>query len=154
MAVRKVDADVVDAINNGKSFYVDTVLSTSKYRDDVLAAKDLGYKNGLVYVSVYPPEVSPERVKLRVAKGGHGVDPTKAIERYYRSHAELRWFAPQMDIFTIHDNSRYGEKPIMVAAKWAGHELVHYNPGVNPIVDQVVCDLKKILASKIALNNG
>jgi len=148
MAVKKVDADVVNAINDGKSFYIDTVLSTPKYRDDVLASKELGYRNGLVYVSLYPPELSPERIKLRVAKGGHGVDPVKAVERYYRSHNELRWFAPHMDIFTIHDNSRYGEKPIMIAAKWAGHELVHYNPGINPVVDQAVLDIKKTLALK------
>ena len=68
-----IDAEVEDHIRAGRSFAVETVLSSPKYRDDVLAAKASGFKFGLIYVSLYPPELSPQRVSERAAKGGHDV---------------------------------------------------------------------------------
>lgn len=81
MAAQQIDAEVENNIETGKSFYVETVLSSSKYKDDVIEAKKRGFRIALVYVSVYPPGVSAQRVKIRAQKGGHDVAFAKVVER-------------------------------------------------------------------------
>jgi predicted ABC-type ATPase len=70
MAAQQIDAEIEEHIEAGKPFYVETVLSSPKYRDDVIEAKKRGFKFALAYVSVYPPEVSAQRVKIRAQKVG------------------------------------------------------------------------------------
>jgi predicted ABC-type ATPase len=88
-AAQFIDSMVADCIDHGLNFTVETVLSTDKYRKAVTDAKAKGFKFGLIYVSLWPPELSPERIKIRVAKGGHDVEHGKAIERDHRSHNQL-----------------------------------------------------------------
>jgi predicted ABC-type ATPase len=140
-AANAVDKQVEDCIQAGQSFVVETVLSSQKYRDDVLMAKGLGFKFGLIYISLYPPELSPQRVSERVAKGGHNVDAEKAIERHRRSHDELRWFAPQADLFMVFDNSDCNAKPTLLASSATGEPLKYIARGVNPSVDLALDDM-------------
>ncbi len=148
LAAQQTDAEVIKNIEEGKSFYVETVLSSPKYRDDVLAAKARGFKVALIYVSLYPPELSPDRIKLRVKEGGHNVEEAKALDRYERSHKELEWFGEKADTLLIFDNS--DKKPILLAAKMAGRELTHHKKGVNPRID---CVIRKLNISKLSGNN-
>lgn len=143
LAVQQIDAEVNQNIDAGKTFYVETVLSTPKYRKPVLHAKGRGFKFGLLYVSIYPPELSPFRIGLRVRKGGHSVKTEAALARYERSHRQLRWFGKQADELVILDNSNEQGKPVLIAFKEAGKRLVHVNKNVNPSVDRAVCAIKK-----------
>jgi predicted ABC-type ATPase len=143
LAAQQIDAEVLANIRAGESFFVETVLSSPKYREAVTEAKKQGYMIGLIYVSLHPPELSPERIKLRVIKGGHDVDEAKAIARYHRSHEQLRWFAKQATTFVALDNSDPTGKPVLIAAKLAGKALTHNNKDVNPAVDRVIYALKK-----------
>jgi predicted ABC-type ATPase len=135
------DKEVERSIEAGRSFVVETVLSSPKYRDDVLAAKAKGFKVGLIYVSVHPPELSPQRVSERVAKGGHDVDVETAIKRHRRSHDELRWFAPQADLFMAFDNSSADAAPVLVASRAGGEPLKYLVPGVNPALDRALAGM-------------
>jgi predicted ABC-type ATPase len=117
------------------------VLSSGKYRDDVLNAKTRGFRIGLVYISLYPPDLSPLRVSERVAKGGHDVDPAVAIARHHRSHDELSWFAPQADLLMIFDNSAPTGSPVLLASAQNGQRARLHAPGINPIIDRVMLDL-------------
>jgi predicted ABC-type ATPase len=56
-------------------------------------------------VLVSSPDIDVERVRLRVAKGGHAVPEDKIRERYYRSLEQLPWFLRQADRATLFDNS-------------------------------------------------
>lgn len=141
-AAEAVDKDVEKCIEVRRSFVVETVLSSPKYRDDVLTAKSNGFKFGLIYVSLYPPELSPQRVSERVAKGGHNVDAAKAIIRHGRSHEELRWFAPQADIFMAFDNSDRNATPVLLASRANGEPLQYLARGMNPALDRVLTDMK------------
>jgi predicted ABC-type ATPase len=154
LAAQQIDAEVANSIKAGQSFYVETVLSSPKYRDDVLEAKACGFKFALIYVSLFPPELSPQRIKLRVKEGGHDVETSKALARYRPSHEQLRWFAEQADTFLIFDNSALDKNPILLAAKLAGREIAHHAKGINPEVDRVVSDLKKGQSSNPAPTNG
>ena len=134
-AAQIVDSQVEESIKNGVDFLVETVLSSDKYRDDLEAAKGAGFKTGLIYVSLTPAELSPERVEERVQKGGHHVDRQTAINRYYKSHAQMAWFAARVDILMIYDNSAVDGEPILIASKTPGRPPVHVCPGINPEVD-------------------
>jgi predicted ABC-type ATPase len=48
-------------------------------------AKELSFEVRLTYVILDGPERSIERVRWRIAKGGHSVPENKIIERYARS---------------------------------------------------------------------
>jgi predicted ABC-type ATPase len=132
-AAQSVDAQVVLCIKERRGFLVETVLSSGKYRDDVEAARAAGFRIGLIYVSLHPPELSPQRVSERAQKGGHDVVPAKAIDRYHRSHRELIWFARQADILLVYDNSAPDGAPVQLASKING--ALHFTPGINPAVD-------------------
>lgn len=136
-----VDNEVADCIDAGCSFIVETVLSSNKYRDDVIKAKASGFKFGLIYISLYPPELSPLRVSERVAKGGHNVDHGKAINRHRKSHEQLRWFAPQADLFMVFDNSKCNGSPVLLAYRSSGEPLRYIAKGVNNAIDLALSDI-------------
>ena len=69
----------------------------------------------LIYVVLDSPERSIERIKLRVAKGGHHVDDDDVRRRYDRSLEQLKWFLDQADQAWIYDNS--GAEPKQIAEK-------------------------------------
>jgi predicted ABC-type ATPase len=143
-AARETDAALERCIADGKPvIFIETVLSSAKYQDDVLEAKARGYQVGLVYISVHPPELILGRIKDRVAEGGHNVDFQKALDRYQRSHANLVWFAQQADSLLVYDNSGRKTGPVLVAMKEAGKKLVYQAKGLNPSLDHAIRALQK-----------
>lgn len=114
-AVRRIEEWLYASIRAHQTVGVETVLSTSKYRALVLAAKERRFTIRLIYVVLNSPELNIERVRLRVAKGGHNVPTDKIIERRGRSLAQLPWFLAQADDAWIFDNS--GEKPQLIGTK-------------------------------------
>jgi predicted ABC-type ATPase len=144
-AARETDAALERSIADDKPvIFIETVLSSLKYQDDVLEAKARGYHIGLVYISVHPPELIIGRIKDRVAEGGHNVEAHKALDRYQRSHANVAWFAQQADIVLIYDNSSRKTGPVLVAMKEAGKKLLHKGKGLNPSIDNAIKALKKV----------
>lgn len=137
-AAQEIDAEVAASIAAGESFLVETVLSSDKYRDDVRAAKRKGFKIVLVYVSLHPPELSPDRVATRVAKGGHDVDRQTALDRHARSHVQLAWFAAKSNVLAVYDNSRNDAVPRLIAERAEGQQLRVHAAGINPSVDKAL----------------
>jgi len=97
---------------------VETVLSTDKYRPLVGEAKSFGFEIWLLYVTLKTAEMNVERVKLRVAQGGHTVDEQRIRARRERSFQQLPWFLDQADRALIFDNS--GSTPRIIAQKAGG----------------------------------
>lgn len=148
LAAQQIDAEVAQHIAAGRSFLVETVLSSDKYRDDVLNAKAANFQIGLIYISLYPPALSPLRVGERVLKGGHNVDPVKALDRYKRSHAQLSWFAARADIVLVYDNSAEDGSPERIASREvSGAPLTMHVRGRNPTVERA---LSRLLARRSA----
>jgi predicted ABC-type ATPase len=141
-AAQFIDSIVADCIDHGLNFTVETVLSTDKYRKAVADAKAKGFKFGLIYVSLWPPDLSPERIKIRVAKGGHDVEHGKAIERYHRSHKQLTWFASQADRMVVLDNSSgFNDPAVILAVKHQRTPIELRTPNHNPSVDAALVPL-------------
>jgi len=84
-AVQRIEQWLEASISVHKTIGVETVLSTGKYQRLVTRAKELGFLVWLVYVVLDSPERSIERIKLRVAKGGHHVADADVRKRYTRS---------------------------------------------------------------------
>jgi predicted ABC-type ATPase len=104
-AVQRIEAWLEASIRAHQTVGVETVLSTSKYRRLVEAAKALRFEVRLTYVILDSAERSIERVRLRVKKGGHDVPKDKIVERYARSLEQLPWFLDQAEQVSIFDNS-------------------------------------------------
>jgi predicted ABC-type ATPase len=117
---------------------VETVLSTDKYRDLLRAAKALNFEVRLIYVLLKSAELNIERVKLRVAKGGHDVPNAKIIERRARSLQQLPWFLANADLAWIFDNS--GATPVEIARKQG--KTIIIDPGALPEIKEAVQQAK------------
>ena len=105
------------SIDAHQSVGVETVLSTDKYRERVLRAKALGFTVTLVYVILDSPNLNIERVRQRVARGGHDVPREKIVARYTRSLNQMPWFLNQANNAVLYDNS--GEQLKLIGIKQA-----------------------------------
>lgn len=104
-AVKRIYSWLEASIDAHQTVGVETVLSTDKYQKLVLLAKARSFEVRLIYVLLKSVELNIERVKLRVAKGGHDVPAGKIVERRARSLAQLPWFLDQADQAWLFDNS-------------------------------------------------
>jgi predicted ABC-type ATPase len=114
-AVQRIYRWLEASIDAHQTIGVETVLSTPKYRDVVKAAQKREFEVRLVYVILRSVDLNIERVRTRVAKGGHAVAEEKIRQRWHRSLDQLPWFLDQSDRAWIYDNS--GRTPRLVGEK-------------------------------------
>ena len=133
-AVQRIEAWLEASIRAHQTVGVETVLSTGKYRRLVVEAKALNFEVRLTYVILNSPTLNIERVKLRVAKGGHDVATDKIVERYARSLQQLTWFLEQADQALIFDNS--GNFPRLIGRK--KHATITLDPDALPQIVEAV----------------
>lgn len=79
------------------------------------ACQARGFEVRLIYVFIADPEEQLERIRLRVAKGGHDVPKDKVLERRSKSLRQLGWFFDQADEAWIYDNG--GAAPKLIGRK-------------------------------------
>lgn len=133
-AVTRIYSWLAASIAAHQTIGVETVLSTEKYRALVLAAKAHGFEVRLIYILLSSAELSVERVKLRVGKGGHHVPTTKIRQRRERSLQQLPWFLKNADLAWIFDNS--GAKPAQIAQK-SGNTII-VDPAALPEIKAAI----------------
>ena len=88
-----------------KSFNEETTLTGKTILKIIDKAKDLGYKIHLYYIGIDNPEIAKERVKNRIARGGHGISSNLIEKRYYESLQNLEKILSKCDLIEIYDNS-------------------------------------------------
>jgi predicted ABC-type ATPase len=84
-ALVRIEAWLGASIKAHQTVGVETVLSTGKYRKLVRRAKLLGFDVRLLHVLLRDVEFNVQRVRDRVAAGGHDVPEAKIRERRERS---------------------------------------------------------------------
>ena len=89
-----------------KSFNEETTLTGKTILKIIDKAKNLGYKIHLYYIGIGNPEIAKERVKNRIARGGHGISSNLIEKRYYESLQNLEKIIYQCDSIEIYDNSK------------------------------------------------
>jgi len=61
-------------ISNGTDFALETTLATRTHAKMIKFAQENGYKVTLLFFWLSVPNLAVERVKMRVASGGHNID--------------------------------------------------------------------------------
>lgn len=113
-ATKLVDSMRYKSLAEREDFTFETVLS-SNYKLDILKkAREQGYFIKCVFVLTVNPLINVARVETRVAAGGHDVDRTKIIERYYKSLGNIKKLIELCDILHVYDNT---EEPVRIIRK-------------------------------------
>lgn len=95
-----------ELLDDNKSFAFETTLSTRSYANMINRAKQKGYIVTLLYFWLQSVELAKERVKIRVAEGGHDIDPEIIERRFVRGIKNLfDLYLPIADGVLIFDNS-------------------------------------------------
>ena len=92
-------------IDNGESFTFETVLSTERNLLLLERAKEKGYFVRCIYVLTANPAININRIKTRVANGGHPVPDEKVISRYYKALDLIPRLVEVCDVCHIYDNT-------------------------------------------------
>ncbi len=116
-----------ELLKAGVDFSVETTLSTRSYINLIQQAQDHAYTVNLIYFWLNSPELAIERVKQRVANGGHDV-PASVIRRRYRSGLVnfFHIYMPCVDYWMLADNSDT-PRIIVADAFRVGREVTVYN---------------------------
>lgn len=94
-----------DALAASRSHLVETTLAGSGILRHMEAARRVGYRIVLHYVSVGSPDQALDRIRNRVALGGHDVPEADARRRFVRSHANLPVAMAWADLILLYDNT-------------------------------------------------
>ncbi|MEY3610607.1 MAG: hypothetical protein RLZ63_1792 [Pseudomonadota bacterium] len=94
-------------LQSGTSFTFETVMSSPDKVDFLCKAQTQGFKTYLYYVATEDCAINIERVRQRVANGGHPVAVEKIVSRYERSLGLLMDAVNCADRAYIFDNSSH-----------------------------------------------
>jgi predicted ABC-type ATPase len=109
---------------------LETVFSHPSKLDLMRRAGQSGYKVYLYFISTESPEINVDRVKIRVAQGGHNVPEATIRKRYVASLDQLypaMHLAYQTFFF---DNSEFRSKQVRNAAPFFAHLRFRLDPGM------------------------
>lgn len=113
-AVQRIETWLEASIEAYQTIGVETVLSSDKYRRLVERAQERGFEVRMIYVVLDSLKLQLDRIRQRVAEGGHDVPADKVEARRARSFEQLAWFARHVDRCWIFENST-GEPELVVA---------------------------------------
>ncbi len=101
-----------------KTFAFETTLTTRSYVNLIQRCHKDGYTTNLIFLYLSSPELAIERVRTRVAKGGHNI-PENVIKRRYQKGLLnfVNLFKPLYDKWIMADNSHYLPQNIAQGAK-------------------------------------
>lgn len=96
-----------ELLAENENFAFETTLSTRSYRNKIIEAKEKGYRVTLLFFWLQTIELAKERVKIRVAEGGHNIEPEVIERRYIKGIRNLfDIYLPIVDGALIFDNSK------------------------------------------------
>ncbi len=116
------------AIQEGRTLAVETTLAGSGPLRLMETARGAGYRIVLHYVCVDSPDQSLDRIRNRVALGGHDVPEPDVRRRFARSLANLPDAIVRADQVLLYDNTDPGlphrEVAILTADRWWTAEVL------------------------------
>jgi predicted ABC-type ATPase len=143
---RELEIDVYEAAEVAKnvrealleqreSFVFETVFSdpAGDKLEFLRRASTLGYAVVLCFIGLESPELSEERVAMRVLQGGHDVPAEKLVARYPRTLENLRRAIRELPHVLVFDNSDLG-RPFRKVAEFADGGAVELGDPLPPWV--------------------
>lgn len=124
-AGRLMLARIDELLSEGVDFAFETTLATRSYSSFIKQAQTKGYYVTLVYFWLESPELAIDRVKVRVAGGGHNI-PEDVIRRRYKNGVKnlFSLYTPICDYWIMLDNSR---PPFKIIAKGNKNNILAIN---------------------------
>ncbi len=109
-AARLADILRHELVKRKESFVFETVFSDpwGKKLEYLKDAGASGYTIVLCYIGLATPEISEERVSMRVSQGGHDVPTEKLKSRFLRTLANLKAAIHDLPYVLIYDNTDLG----------------------------------------------
>ena len=97
----------------GESFAFETTLAGRSYLRRIDGWRRLGYRVTLLFLSLRSPDEAIDRVRRRVAQGGHSI-PEDVIRRRFRSGIDnfRSMYAKRVDSWVLLDNT--GKAPVLI----------------------------------------
>lgn len=109
----------------GESFAFETTLSSRVFVNFIKKYKQKGYRVCILFISLSSPELAIQRVKARVAKGGHNVPENVIRRRYLRGIKNFfELYKPLADYWILGDNS---SSNIELVANGVGDESISFH---------------------------
>lgn len=102
LAVRQIN----DYLHAGVSFIKESTLSSNFDIRTIFLARELGYKNILVYLMLPSPAVSLHRIERRVCNGGHDIPEKVVRRRFGRSVRNLEFLRDKVDRCIVIESCR------------------------------------------------
>ncbi len=116
----------------GVDFAFETTLSGTSYARLIKELKIKGYSVHLFYLWIPSTELAIQRIKDRVAEGGHNVPAEDVRRRFYRGiNNFFNIYEPLPDSWMIFDNSM--ARPALIAKRKNGREEVFNHVSFNGI---------------------
>jgi predicted ABC-type ATPase len=124
-AARSAEALRRELVRQRESFVFETVFSdpVGAKLEFIQAAIDQGYTAVLCFIGLSGPDVSEERVAMRVSQGGHDVPREKLQKRFPRTLANLRAAIRQLPSVLVYDNTNL-DRPFHKVAEFRDGRLV------------------------------
>lgn len=120
-------------------FAFETTLAARNFARFLRDCKNLGYTINLIYFWLQTPELAVERVRRRVASGGHDIPEEVVRRRYQSGRINLtQLYLPLSDRWIVYDNSR--DEPNLVAKRPLNQEPIIYEPYIWQQITEVVND--------------
>lgn len=91
-------------------------------------AETFGYTVVLLFIGIRSPQISDERVAMRVSQGGHDVPQGKLVQRYPRVMRNLRKALRELSNVRVYDNSELADPYRMVLIREDGGVLTTFEP--------------------------
>jgi predicted ABC-type ATPase len=130
VAANAADVTRRHLVEQRESFIFETVFS-DPVGDKLKLLKDAehaGYTVVLVFIGIAGPEISDDRVAMRVSQGGHDVPQNKLVERFPRVMNNLKRALTELSNVWVFDNSDLVRKYQLVAKVADGQEIELYKP--------------------------
>jgi predicted ABC-type ATPase len=114
-------------LKSQKDFSFETTLSTRSFVSTIKKAREKGYYITLIFFWLDSIQLAKDRVKKRVAEGGHNIEE-KVIERRYNSGISnlFKLYVSKVDSLLIYDNSNIESE--LIAEKELNGEFVIHQP--------------------------
>jgi predicted ABC-type ATPase len=116
-----------ELINSQEDFSFETTLSTRSFISKINTARERGYYITLIFFWLESIQLAKDRVKNRVAEGGHNIE-AEVIERRYTAGIRnlFKLYADKVDSLLIYDNSNIASD--LIAEKDLNGTFTIYQP--------------------------
>lgn len=116
-----------ELLKSREDFSFETTLSTKSFISTINRARERGYYITLIFFWLESIQLAKDRVKKRVAEGGHNIE-AEVIERRYTAGIRnlFKLYADKVDSLLIYDNSKIASE--LIAEKELNEAFIIYEP--------------------------